>query len=676
MSQPSNKLTNLWQELKRRKVVRVITVYAAAAFVILELLSIIIEPLRLPDWTLQLAIVFLCIGFFIAVILSWIYDIKPEGGIVKTEPAHRAKADDQPDSSNGWKIASYISFLVIVAFVIFYLVGNNKKSFDISKLEKSIAVLPLKYLSEDPNKQYLADGVLDAIIQHLSMIEGLRVMPRTSVEQYRENTKSAKEIGEELDVSFLIEGSFLMIEDQVKLTIKVVVAEEGDNVFSRDFDRNYEDIFAVQSEVTKTIAKEIEVAITPEEIKLIEKPPTSNLTAYDYYLKAREEYLKFWMNGDDTDALDRAESLYSKALQYDTTFSLAYSGLGWTLFSRNFATNLSGTYYSIDYFDDERVDSVEILTDWALRFDDQNVDGLILRVVKYLDRGKIDEALTLSERALEINPNHSKGLIINSYLGWFVYDYILSITSLQQALRIEQGIYLPWIHSNLFGTFGSMGLLDESESSLNELIAISGDSVVYYSSMSVLERLRGNPQKVDEYTTSAYELDSQRTQGIIIMGDHYYYNHQYREAYPYYDKHFDHMKEAGLLNPNNMHRMAHVLWELDRMEEAMDSFNQFIEVAGQCISRKNIYGTTGAHYDLAGVYALLGDKEQAYSHLEAYAASNFQVALLVIMLKKTDPLFENIRHEERFQQIVKDAEAKYQAEHERVKQWLEENDML
>ncbi len=158
-----NQLSQFWQELKRRKVVRVITVYEAAAFVILELLSIIIEPLRLLEWTLQFTIVFLCIGFIIAVILSWINDVHPEGGIVKTEPVHKIKEEDISQSTNNWKIATYVSFVVIVAFFVFYLVGNNKKSFDISKLEKSVAVLPLDYLSEDPNKEYLANAVLDAI---------------------------------------------------------------------------------------------------------------------------------------------------------------------------------------------------------------------------------------------------------------------------------------------------------------------------------------------------------------------------------------------------------------------------------------------------------------------------------------------------------------------------------
>jgi hypothetical protein len=138
-----NKLSQFWQELKRRKVTRTITVYAAAAFVILELLSIIIEPLRLPDWTLQFAIVFLCIGFIIAVILSWIYDVHPEGGIVKTEPVHKVKEEDIPKSSYSWKIASYFSFVVIVGLIVLNIIPRSKLSNTKGILDKSIAVLPL-----------------------------------------------------------------------------------------------------------------------------------------------------------------------------------------------------------------------------------------------------------------------------------------------------------------------------------------------------------------------------------------------------------------------------------------------------------------------------------------------------------------------------------------------------
>jgi hypothetical protein len=155
MHETPNKLSQFWQELKRRKVIRVITVYAAAAFVILELVDILAPSLRLPDWTLNLVLILLCVGFIIAAILSWIYDIHPEEGIVKTEPAHKVKAKAIPKSSNSWKIASYISFVVIVGLIILNVIPRSgKKVF----LEKSIAVLPFNNLSTDEENAYFIDG--------------------------------------------------------------------------------------------------------------------------------------------------------------------------------------------------------------------------------------------------------------------------------------------------------------------------------------------------------------------------------------------------------------------------------------------------------------------------------------------------------------------------------------
>ena len=122
-----NKISRFWQELKRRNVVRVITVYAGAAFVILELVDIITEPLKLPSWLLPVVIVLLSVGFIIAVILSWIYDIHPEGGVVKTEPADQVKPEDIPKSSNGWKVASYISFVVIVGLIVLNIIPRTSR---------------------------------------------------------------------------------------------------------------------------------------------------------------------------------------------------------------------------------------------------------------------------------------------------------------------------------------------------------------------------------------------------------------------------------------------------------------------------------------------------------------------------------------------------------------------
>ena len=124
-----NKLIQFWQELKRRKVVRVITVYAAAAFVILELTDIVAPSFGLPNWTLNFIIILLCVGFIIAIILSWIYDIHPEGGIVKTEPVHKVKTEDIPESTNSWRIATYVSVVVILCLLTLNILSLHSIKF-------------------------------------------------------------------------------------------------------------------------------------------------------------------------------------------------------------------------------------------------------------------------------------------------------------------------------------------------------------------------------------------------------------------------------------------------------------------------------------------------------------------------------------------------------------------
>ncbi|TFH37715.1 MAG: tetratricopeptide repeat protein [Bacteroidia bacterium] len=666
MSNNPDKIVQFWQELKRRKVVRVITVYAAAAFVILELVSIIVEPLGLPEWTLQFAIVFLCIGFIIAVILSWIYDVHPEGGIVKTEPAHRAKAEDQPASSNSLKIASYISFLVIVAFVVFYFVGNNKKSFDISKLEKSIAVLPLDYLSEDPNKEYLANGVLDAITGHLSMIEGLRVMPRTSVEQYRENKKSAKEIGEELDVSYLIEGSFLMIEDQVKLTIKVVVAKEGDNVFFKEYDINYKDIIAVQSKLVQTIAKEIEVAITPQEKQLIEKLPTSDLTAYEYWIRGNDEILNFWLDKNNIEALDRAESLYFTALKYDSAYAQAYAGLASVYWNKQ---------YENEYFSENFLDSAVILIDKALSYDKDLALAHKLKGDYFYETGQPENALNEYERALELNPND---WVVYMGIGtlYFQDDFTLTLMNYHKAASLNRGKGLSQIYHLIARAYRNAGFIEKSGYYEEQALTLDGDSVQYLRGISGAMYNTRNYEEAIENLKKAYGMDTSFLDLLIDLGADYLFLGNYKEALVTYEKYINDKKKYREIEGNNMHRIAYAYSVNGYKEEANYYFDKQLEYSKAEIelsrSKANLYLP---YYDIAGIFAFREKKEKAYENLRIFNKKERQTFWMVNLIKN-DPLFNSIRDEPEFQQIVRDVEAKYQAEHERVRQWLEENDML
>jgi serine/threonine protein kinase len=187
------------------------------------------------------------------------------------------------------------------------------------EMDKSIAVIPFHYLSDEPDKQYLADGVMDAILLNLSKIENLRVVSRTSVEQYRETDKTVNTICQELGVAYLLEGSFQKFGDTAKLIVQLIQPGKEQHIWANEYDRNWTEIFAVQSEVAQTVARELQAAIAPEEKQLIEKIPTTNMTAYDAYLHGQ-----FHVNKVTLKDLDTAMRYFELAIEKDPEFAPAH----------------------------------------------------------------------------------------------------------------------------------------------------------------------------------------------------------------------------------------------------------------------------------------------------------------------------------------------------------------
>ena len=320
----SNKLTQFWQELKRRKVVRVITVYAAAAFVILELVSIIVDPLKLPEWTLPFIIVLLCVGFIIAVILSWIYDIHPEVGIVKTESIDTVKEVDIPKSSNSWKIASYISFVVIIGLVAFNIFGGNRGARINESLVKSIAVLPFHNFSGDSGQDYMCEGLTDEIISHLFKVKSFdQVRSLTSVLQYKDSDKSTTEIANALSVNYILEGSFKRIGDKLRITAQLIEPKNDNHIWLQDYDLPYQNVIGIPPEIALQIADHLKAFITEEEKQQIEKIPTDNLDAYENYMLGKSQMYRKEID----ESLWKAVEYFQQAVSLDTTYALAYSGL-------------------------------------------------------------------------------------------------------------------------------------------------------------------------------------------------------------------------------------------------------------------------------------------------------------------------------------------------------------
>lgn len=324
MLENPNKLIRFWNELKRRKVIRITTVYAAAAFIILQLTDIIAQPLQLPSWTLPFVIVLLCIGFIIAVLLTWIYDITPEG-VQMTKPVDEVKSIEKvkPIASNGWKVTSYISIVIIVALVAFNFIANRKKSDNSVSIEKTIAVLPFRNLKNDTTQLQFSDGFMEDILNDLQKVEKFTVRPRESSYQYKDTKKSSVIIGNELKVNYLVSGSVGREGDNLKIRVHLIDSKADKQLWSKDFTPDMNQLFSVMSEIAKEIASELKEKITPEEIKKIEKRPTENPEAYNYYLQGNYYFHKGGGWGDNNTAIE----LYQKAIGLDSMFALAYTGI-------------------------------------------------------------------------------------------------------------------------------------------------------------------------------------------------------------------------------------------------------------------------------------------------------------------------------------------------------------
>jgi len=268
MPNSSNKITQFWLELKRRKVVRRNMVYAASGFVILELVSIIAEPLGLPDGTLKVVFILLCLGFVISIILSWFYDFTPDGlEKIKSANEYEEASVEKPSRLIAWKIATYISIVIIVGFIIFNIaVGPNRAEY-LTDLEKSIAVLPFENMSVDEEYSHIGDAITDEIILELQKIKEFdRVLSRTSTMQYKDNRPTIPEIAEKLGVNYIIEGSIQRHREDVSIRVQVIRAEHEDHIWAEEYDGKWEDIFSIQDEMALKVANELKTVLSPEEI--------------------------------------------------------------------------------------------------------------------------------------------------------------------------------------------------------------------------------------------------------------------------------------------------------------------------------------------------------------------------------------------------------------------------
>src|SRR6516225_4334772 len=271
-------MTGFFEEIKRRKVYRVAAAYVIAAGGIIQLASATFPAWELPNWSLRLVILLLLVGFPIALILAWAFDITPQG--IRATPETTV-----PRTGRRRNIIMLIATgVVISAATGFFLLPRLAAH----KVDKSIAVLPFENLSDEKENAYFADGIQDDLLTNLSKIGDLRVISRTSVMQYRGRPTNLRDIGKALGVSNILEGSVRRSGNRVRVNVQLINAENDQHLWAEDYDRDLTDVFAIQSDLAEKIASALQAKLSPNEKSQINQRPTENSEAYLAFIQGQE----------------------------------------------------------------------------------------------------------------------------------------------------------------------------------------------------------------------------------------------------------------------------------------------------------------------------------------------------------------------------------------------------
>lgn len=594
-----NKITLFWEELKRRNVVRRNAVYAGAAFVILELVSILSEPFRLPEWTLILVVVLLSVGFIVSVIISWIYDFNPEGGLEKTKPANKIKDEEEPASLNNWKIASYISFVVIIGLLMINLFGKGKGIKTDESLEISIAVLPLINLNNTDTLEYFSDGVTQEIIDELAKISSITSPAFSSTLLYKNQLKPQNEIAEELDVEYLLTGSYRLFENgnRIKLSIDLINPFTKERVWNNTFDKELKNAQFLQLAVAKKVAENLNIELTIAEEEDLEKPNTNSGEAFRLYLQAKSEINKLSPEG-----FENGKKYLDEAIRLDSDFSQAHTLSAWRYTVGASADLVPGIERS-------SYESVALATPFiekALKYDPEGSDIFLVRAnLKLFSQNKIQEAREDVEIAFNISswPRIPTNYCICTAVSVFIASNELSRAKeiAELARDIDPGhVLYDW--------------------DLGNIAMKEGDYVQaqYHYALSV--------QKADIPFFNTF------------LGWSYYYDQQYEEALIYLTKAYDNSPIAARWNVASL---SNTYFKMGDKENA----NQYL----QELLNRDLSGEPHLNLFIADIFLERNERSKALDYLEkGVANSDHGFAIFLSLI----PNFRVLKDESRFQEIL------------------------
>jgi TolB-like protein/Flp pilus assembly protein TadD len=316
------KTENFFAELKRRNVYKAAIAYAVVAWLLLQAASILFPTFEAPPWVMKVFVAVIVLGFPVALVFAWAFELTPEG-LKRTEDVDLSKSITR---TTGRKLDSLIIgvLLLVIAVLIFQRLHPHVSATSSTASEKSLAVLPFENLSRDPENEFFTNGVQDEILSHLSKVADLRVISRTSVMQYKAGAqRNLREIAQQLGVAHVVEGSVQRAANKVRVIAQLIDARNDVHQWAQTYDRDLADVFAIQSEIAKAIADQLQARLSPAEKNAIEQRPTTDVAAFELYSRAKDLILNTGFSAVAAQNLRSGVDLLNQALARDPSFFAA-----------------------------------------------------------------------------------------------------------------------------------------------------------------------------------------------------------------------------------------------------------------------------------------------------------------------------------------------------------------
>ena len=485
-------MANFFSELKRRNVYKVAVAYIVAGWALSQGIAQVFPVFDVPNWIIRLIVLLIIIGFPVAVVLAWAFEITPEG-IKRTEdvdPAFEGRA-----KSRAWIYIVIAGALFSIGLFMLGRYGFREKvSSSNEALAKSIAVLPFGNLSRDPDNEYFAAGIQDEIITRLAQISDLKVISCSSTQRYKGRAENLRQIASELGVTNILEGSVQKANDEVHVNVQLLNALTDSHLWADTFDRKLTDVFGVESEIAKTIADTLRAKLTGREAATLSARPTENSAAHELYLKGR-----FFWNKRDTTDLEKALTYFQQAAKEDPNYALAWSGIAdvYVLLPLFGGANPADAYPKA-----KEAANKAIALDPNLA--EPHADLALLADIFYFDASL---SMREFEKAIALNPNYATAhhWFGNSVLG-AIGDFDRSIAEMRRAVELDPLSIA--INVDLGVSYYYAGRYQDGIVQIRKALELDANSYYVHSNLGEVLELSGDlPGAIAEYEKSV-ALDS------------------------------------------------------------------------------------------------------------------------------------------------------------------------